>query len=245
MKRVLSSLLVLALTSAALITCDQEEGDGGTGVGVASPSSLPSYEGSIPSDDDVVISALSEVTTNIENERVSISQANGESGNGTWTSQYNETVSGYDAGGTMKLNGNERESWNDSSYNWTGDVSIQLSEYSCRSGVSTVEGVSQIAEREAMTVSSSTGDYSISVLYEFSLSASMSGSDCAGKYILFMSVTAAETGTVSSDAEWEATVNNLGVSGTGYLKIYDNDDGLAREIDLTESEMEQLFPEYD
>ena len=105
-----------------------------------------------------------------------------------------------------------------------------------------VTGVSQGAERENYSVNTTNGDYSLSGLYEFGFSVSMSGADCAGKYILFISASGSQSGTVANEYEFEEVLDSFSPTGTGYLKIYDNSDTLVREITLTQSQMMSLYP---
>lgn len=245
MKRLSLVLLVLVLATSLFFSCDQKEEKTGTGVSVASPSNLPSYSGEIPSSDSYIISTISGIVDEISTEIEDISDYYGYYSDGAWVSQYDENVSSY-YGGSMRVVGNEREvesqSGSQGGYSYTADVSVDLSDYGCSSGTATISGLSGVGERESASVNTDSGAYSMSVLYEFGFSVSMSG-ECAGKYILFISANGSETGTVYDESDFWYALETIPVSASGYIKIYDNDDALVREVALTETDMMMLYPE--
>lgn len=245
MKRLSLVLLVLVLTTSLFFSCDQKEENTGTGVSVASPSNLPSYSGEIPSSDSYIISTISSIVDEISTEIEHISDSYGYYSDDVWVSQYDEDVDSY-YGGSMRVVGNEREveseSGSQGAYSYTADVSVDLSDYGCSSGTAAISGVSAVGERESASANTENGAYSMSVLYEFGFSVSMSG-ECAGKYILFISANGSESGTIENESEFWDALNTIPVTASGYLNIYDNEDTLVREVALTEFDMQMLYPQ--
>lgn len=250
MKRISFVLLVLVLATSLFFSCDQKEenggGSGSTGVGVADPSALPSYTGNIPSDDSYIIAVLSDIVQEVGWEVYYVSDANGIETDTGWTSQYDETVSGY-YGGSMDVVGSERgvesQTANAGSYSWTSNVSVQFNDFQGYSYFDTsVAGMGETGERENGSANTDTGAYTWTILYEFGFSVSLSGPDLAGKYILFISAGGSETGTVENEYEFWNRLEYMTVTGTGYLRVYDNDNSLVREIALSQTDMESLYP---
>lgn len=248
MKRLSLVLLVLALSTSLFFSCDQKEdhGGGGTGVGVASPSSLPDFSGPIPSSNDTVINTLGNLSSEIASEIGIVSDDHGfYDEDDLWHSSYDDTVTGY-YGGNFRVIGSENESGSESStqgnISWVTDVDITFDQYGSDDGSSVLSGVSSMAERCSGTISISTGDFSSGALYEFGFSVSLSSDYCAGKYLLFMSLSGSQTGTAYDQWDFIDQVYTTPVSGSGYIRIYDNDDALVREIQLSDYDMYYLYP---